>query len=424
MIRTIQYEKIPRHRNVAHLWADKQILRFFRFSFSKKHYKNLRTIYLALCEIDSDFGETVKLKGLVKTISTYAGLNRGTTTLYLHALQSAKIIDYGQEKKPDGTFGLRRLILFQWDTTLKETQRKLQIMDRILYGQLAPKEFKARLLENPLAGKPACGKTNRYKNNTSKEVLTIYKNNTSKEVLTVAPKGALESDLVSIKFANEIANIVSSNKHIHITPHKIKNWAQSIDQLIKRERIHPSRIRKALAWYKIHNKDEYVPVIESGKSLREKFIRLEDAIKRSNSNITNSPPNEPIDTNKEIEIVFTKKSAITKTLIESKLLHNITSKETLNTHCKSIRHLQILIDKKQERPDDRDVTDDYNNNTWDIIPDGERIVVLFIEWLEKQKWISQVYPSHFDIYGKTFNQFVNELHADYGLHIFTGRSLT
>ena len=49
-----------------------------------------------------------------------------------------------------------------------------------------------------------------------------------------------------------------------------------------------SRIKKALRWYKDNIGGQYIPVIESGNSLRMKFSKLEAAMQREQ--INNKPP--------------------------------------------------------------------------------------------------------------------------------------
>jgi hypothetical protein len=78
-----------------------------------------------------------------------------------------------------------------------------------------------------------------------------------------------------------LGEIVSSNKKVNITAQKINSWARSIRLMESSDGISYERIEKALTWYSDHNSDDYVPVIESGTTLREKFIRLEAAIERS-----------------------------------------------------------------------------------------------------------------------------------------------
>ena len=74
--------------------------------------------------------------------------------------------------------------------------------------------------------------------------------------------------------------IVSTHKKIKVDSKKLEGWKRSIKLLINNDGVTPERIEKALDWYADHIDDEFVPVIESGRSLREKFVRLEDAMKR------------------------------------------------------------------------------------------------------------------------------------------------
>ena len=131
-----------RHRNTAHLWADKHVIRFFRQNFqNKQQYKNLRSIYLALCEIDSDFGEGTDIKSFSQTVATYAGMDIGTVLPYLKALQKADLIDYWQ-KNENGVFGQTVLKMYAW----KEEHTRYDKMIAVL--------GKTRIRENPYTGKP------------------------------------------------------------------------------------------------------------------------------------------------------------------------------------------------------------------------------------------------------------------------------
>ena len=52
-----------------------------------------------------------------------------------------------------------------------------------------------------------------------------------------------------------------------------------------------------MQWYQDNIGGAYVPVIQSGESLREKFIKIEDAIKRYRNS---DPPLSKRDRNKQI----------------------------------------------------------------------------------------------------------------------------
>ena len=47
----------------------------------------------------------------------------------------------------------------------------------------------------------------------------------------------------------------------------------------------------AMRWYEEHIGEPYVPVIESGTSFRKKFIKLEEAITRSENSYTQKTKN-------------------------------------------------------------------------------------------------------------------------------------
>lgn len=83
-----------------------------------------------------------------------------------------------------------------------------------------------------------------------------------------------------LPIAYKLGEIITSKKKIKINQSKLKSWAVSIRQLIERDGVQIERVNTALDWYSDNIGGDYVPVIESGKSLREKFIKLENAIER------------------------------------------------------------------------------------------------------------------------------------------------
>ncbi len=82
--------------------------------------------------------------------------------------------------------------------------------------------------------------------------------------------------------AEKLASIVMENKNVTITPASKEAWTKQIKLLCITSKIAPLRIQKALEWYKNNITDQYTPVIHSGKSLREKFMQLENAMGRQN----------------------------------------------------------------------------------------------------------------------------------------------
>lgn len=94
--------------------------------------------------------------------------------------------------------------------------------------------------------------------------------------------------------SKKLAEIVMDNRDVLINPSQIKEWAKQIRLLSRTSKITIARIEKALDWYKNHIKDPYIPVIQSGKSFREKFLQLESAMERgaSQHNLKKNPQSQ------------------------------------------------------------------------------------------------------------------------------------
>lgn len=93
-----------------------------------------------------------------------------------------------------------------------------------------------------------------------------------------------------LPFAEYLSKIVKSQKNIeHSTQMKL-SWAADFRKLHEINKVAPQRMKKVLKWYRKNAGGKYIPVVESGSSFREKFTRLEDAIKRGSNP---APENRP-----------------------------------------------------------------------------------------------------------------------------------
>ena len=81
--------------------------------------------------------------------------------------------------------------------------------------------------------------------------------------------------------AQKLGNIIRTKKNVKHTPAQIKGWAKEIKSLVEKQGVSMDRVDAALDWYEDNIGRDYVPVVESGSSLRQKWIRLEDAMERS-----------------------------------------------------------------------------------------------------------------------------------------------
>ena len=87
-----------------------------------------------------------------------------------------------------------------------------------------------------------------------------------------------------------LIKIIRQKKNITITSNQLTSWADEIRKLAENNEVSIPRIRKTLQWYQNNIGGEYVPVIESGNSLRMKFMKLEAAMERSKLPPTNNKP--------------------------------------------------------------------------------------------------------------------------------------
>ena len=93
-----------------------------------------------------------------------------------------------------------------------------------------------------------------------------------------------------LPIAVRLSLIIKTTKNITHTSKQIQTWAYSICQLVEDNHVDIPRIDKALTWYEKNVGGEWVPVIESGNSLKEKFYKLEAAMERSKTPVRDSRP--------------------------------------------------------------------------------------------------------------------------------------
>ena len=86
-----------------------------------------------------------------------------------------------------------------------------------------------------------------------------------------------------IPLTEQLSSIIQTNKSITHNKQQIKSWANELRKLHEGNKISIERMQKTLDWYEDNIGGQYIPVIESGDSFRQKFIRLEDAMGRANT---------------------------------------------------------------------------------------------------------------------------------------------
>ena len=154
--------------------------------------------------------------------------------------------------------------------------------------KLSTELTKTEPLNSPKELKRDTGKTGIKE--TSKLLLSTLSNEQSSEDPASTSKNSRssrpedpEKRLRKLKYehrAKHLAKVIQYHKKIKFTTRQQKSWADDIRKLVELHEIPLTRIDRAITQYdKVFGK-KYIPVILSGKSFREKFINLEEAIKR------------------------------------------------------------------------------------------------------------------------------------------------
>lgn len=105
-----------------------------------------------------------------------------------------------------------------------------------------------------------------------------------------------EKNVPFLPLAKYLSRCIQFNKNITHTTKQLATWTNDIRLLIQDHKIPYERVEAALQWYRKNIGGQYIPVIESGRSLREKFFKLEAAMDRDKAyhNTSNSKPKTKI----------------------------------------------------------------------------------------------------------------------------------
>lgn len=338
-------------------WCDKELTRFFRKNFTKKHYNNLRAIYLALCEIDSDFQEGTPIRGFKKTLCTYSGKSFEIATKYFYFLEQLELVTAQQTRDEKGYFSQTFLYLSEVEDQLDDYYADSEWFSAILesennnmgkgYNMLKTVSKNSRLKHFPVtniyedshlhslnninnvqpmydpfddkniyqqnketdyeedaditnhsntdSNSTQQTQTNEIKHINSKHT-AIPKSNTLKKELT-------RKQLCYKEKADQLATIISS--HIKINKNaSMRTWPNIIEKLHTLDGVPLKRIDAALDWYQINIGKDFVPEAFSARTFRDKFPNIEQAMLRQSRKKQTTREAIVIEQNKEIGSKF------------------------------------------------------------------------------------------------------------------------
>jgi len=270
--------------------------------------------------------------------------------------------------------------------------------------------------EEKTPGKSEDIKDNKYKDNKYKDIyfsqpsvkrnisLSDSENETNKFGSSIERNSGSSIKEINIPFlhlAEKLAGIIQINKNIKVTPSRLASWAGEIGKLSRIEGVPPQRIDQALDWYAENIGGKYIPVIESGSSLRNKFIKLEEAMKRAGYS-----PNP------------TKQRSISPKRIIKQQFGSLSGSFEKSCYLPAKDLIPNLQDKADKAELTKALIDRFKkiDKQWDTLPPEKKslsdlgpmtVLQRFIEWLGDQDWITNKDPRIFRN-DKIFNSFYSE----------------
>ena len=229
---------------------------------------------------------------------------------------------------------------------------------------------------SPTYGSPTYGKpqsNNIESNNTNFNNISLSKNFPNKEKNT---------DF--LPFAKKLADIIQSNKNIKVSPTRLNNWANEIRKLSQIEGVEPARIETALDWYSENIGGQYIPVIESGAALRNKFTKLEDAMKRAGIS-SGSPHDKNLNGPSPKQLIKSHFNGLAPAFEKDCYFPAKKLLSEVNTRSSKARLVQALINLHEEIVREQEIylSPEYRQ----LFPGAISLIRDYIEWIGKNDWI-------------------------------------
>ena len=205
-----------------------------------------------------------------------------------------------------------------------------------------------------------------------------------------------------VPLAEKLASIIRKNKRINVTPQKIFSWANEIRKLVETDGVSIQRVETALDWYEDNIGGQYIPVIESGSSLRNKFIKLEDAMRRAGA-VPGQPKTSPTDAPKDPKKVL-------RRFFRSKDLAHVFYRDCYEpaealfegtvdegTLAETLLNLYSQIKEKQEQ--------NLSGDLVRLLPGPMELIARYIDWIRDNTWITDIRLDMFDLNHSLFSRF-------------------
>ena len=240
------------------------------------------------------------------------------------------------------------------------------------------------------------GLYNKTKDNKTKDNKNLFSD------LNLKIEGKQDKNSRYVPLAEKLASIIRKNKRINVTSQRIASWANEIRKLVETDGVSIQRVEIALDWYEENIGGQYIPVIESGSSLRSKFIKLEDAMRRAGAapgqskTISNDTSKDP--------------KKVLRRFFRSKDLANVFHRDCYEpaevlfegtvdegTLAETLLNLYSQIKEKQEQ--------NLSGDLVRLLPGPMELIARYIDWIRDNTWITDIRLDMFDLNHSLFSRF-------------------
>lgn len=238
-------------------------------------------------------------------------------------------------------------------------------------------------------------KENLYKENEERNIKLFDLNTNDEEAKD-------KNSRYYVPLTKKLASIIRKNEKINVTPQKIASWTKAIKMLVETDGVTIQRVQAALDWYEENIDGPYVPVIRNGFDLRNKFINLERAMRRSEVILSQPKANladTPKDPKKVLQQFFRSKD-LTHVFYRdcyepAEALFEGTVDE--GTLAETLLHLYSQIKERQERHLKGDLVR--------LLPGPMELIARYIDWIRDNSWITDIRLDMFDLNHSLFSRF-------------------
>lgn len=238
-------------------------------------------------------------------------------------------------------------------------------------------------------------KENLYKENEERNIKLFDFNTNDEEVKD-------KNSRYYVPLTKKLASIIRKNEKINVTPQKIASWTKAIKKLVETDGVSIQRIQVVLDWYEENIDGPYVPVIRNGFDLRNKFINLERAMRRSG--VTPSQPkanfaDTPEDPKKVLQQFFRSKDLAHVFYRDCYEPAEALFEGTVDagTLAETLLNLYSQIKEKQEQ--------NLSGDLVRLLPGPMELIARYIDWIRDNTWITDIRLDMFDLNHSLFSRF-------------------